>query len=208
MQALEQLRSAIVTGVLEPGSMHSEQSIAAQLAISRTPIREALLQLSAEGFVEFIPQRGVKITRTNSKHLKEVFEYRIALDGYCAEALAKSPTREVLDALDRQLERQRAIIASGDSLEWVRANMDFHIIIAEATGNSVIADAMTAIASHTMRIGFQLLREKDRMVAAFSEHQAIVEAIREGRVDVARSLAMSHISITTANLKPDLEQLR
>ena len=61
-QAVDQLRGAIVTGKLEPGSMHSEHSIAADMAISRTPIREALLQLASEGLVEFVPQRGVRIT--------------------------------------------------------------------------------------------------------------------------------------------------
>src|ERR1700676_1151121 len=71
-QAIDQIRQAIITGLLEPGSMHSEQAIAAKMSISRTPVREALLQLEREGLVEFVPQRGARIREFDPKHLAEV----------------------------------------------------------------------------------------------------------------------------------------
>jgi len=71
-QAIEQIRQAIITGFLAPGSMHSEQAIAAKMSISRTPVREALLHLEREGLVEFVPQRGARIREFDPKHLAEV----------------------------------------------------------------------------------------------------------------------------------------
>jgi len=207
-QAVAHLRDAIVTGELEAGSMHSEQSLADRLSTSRTPIREALLQLAGEGFVEFIPQRGVQVTHINPEHLGEVFEYRQALDGYFAEKLAKDRPAHALELLDEQLQRQKKIIAKNARLEWARANMDFHVLLAEACGNSVMTDAMWAIASHTMRVGFQLIREKGRFQDAYDEHAAIVEAIRAGKGDRARALAMSHIRGTTEHMKRDIATLR
>jgi len=206
-QALVHLRDAIVTGELEPGSMHSEQGLATRLATSRTPIREALLQLAAEGFVEFIPQRGVRITKMNPVHLAEVFQYRVALDSYCAEELARRPTPQALALLDEQLLRQRQIIANGDALQWIRANMDFHVVVAECVGNSVMTEAISAVASHTMRVGFQLLSTAGRMQSAHDEHVAIVQAIREGQADLARDRARAHIGVTDGQMRRQLQSV-
>jgi DNA-binding GntR family transcriptional regulator len=145
-----------VTGKLEPGSMHSEQSIAADMAISRTPIREALLQLASEGLVEFVPQRGVRITEFNAEHLAQVFQFRAAIEGFCAAKLAGQARPDALSRLDAELERQSAIIAADDRLAWVKANMDFHTQIVASAGNKLMVDALASLASHTMCIGYRM----------------------------------------------------
>jgi DNA-binding GntR family transcriptional regulator len=109
-QAVEQIRQAVVTGALKPGSMHSEQAIATRLAISRTPIREALLQLANEGLVEFVPQRGVRITTFDPAHLAQVFDFRAAIEGHCAAILAARQEPEVIKRLESGLARQSAIM--------------------------------------------------------------------------------------------------
>ena len=80
-QALLQLRKAIVVGDLEPGSVHSEQTIAAKLGLSRTPIREALLQLVGEGLVVFIPNKGARVAELDPEHLAHVLQFRAAIEG-------------------------------------------------------------------------------------------------------------------------------
>jgi DNA-binding GntR family transcriptional regulator len=200
-QAVDQLRGAIVTGQLEPGSMHSEQSIAADMAISRTPIREALLQLASEGLVEFVPQRGVRITEFNAEHLAQVFQFRAAIESFCAGKLASQSHPDALARLDAELERQTAIIAVDDRLAWVKANMDFHTQIVSSAGNKLMVDALALLASHTMRVGYRMNYRRQRMQESVDEHSAVVEAIRRRDPERARALAAEHLYVTTLLMK-------
>jgi len=206
-QAVEQLRKAIVTGRLEPGSMHSEQSIAADMAISRTPIREALLQLAAEGLVEFVPQRGVRITALDAEQLAQVFEFRAAIEGFCAASLATQPEPDVLARLDAELERQKAIIKADDRLAWVQANMDFHTQLVASAGNRQMVDALALLASHTMRIGYRMNYRRQRMRESVNEHSAVIEAIRRRDPERARALAGEHLYVTTVLMKQLFDDL-
>jgi DNA-binding GntR family transcriptional regulator len=200
-QALEQLRNAIVVGTLEPGSLHSEQTIAAKLGLSRTPIREALLQLANEGLVNFVPNRGVRIAALNSEHLAHVLQFRAAIEGCGASRMAASRDPQLIARLDAELKRQRAIIKAGDRLVWVTANMDFHMVLAASSENTLMIDAFAPLASHTKRLGYRMNHRAQRMRESLDEHSAIVDAIRRGDVDRARTMAEEHLYITTVLMK-------
>ena len=118
-------------------------------------------------------------------------------DAVFAELASGKPAPASVNAFPSQLS---ALIAKKDPLEWARANMDFHIVLAEACGNSVMTDAMSAVASHTMRVGFQLLREKGRMQEAYEEHLAIVEGCDD-------SSALLPLLMTLAEQQDDVARL-
>ena len=200
-QALEQLRNAIVTGSLEAGSLHSEQSIAANLGLSRTPIREALLQLVNERLVDFVPNRGVRIAELNAEHLAHVLQFRAAIEGCGASRMAANKDPHQIARLDSELKRQRKIIKAGDRLVWIQANMDFHMLLAENSENRLMMDAFASLASHTKRIGYRMNYRSQRMRESLDEHSAIVDAIRRGDSDRARTLAEEHLYITTVLMK-------
>jgi DNA-binding GntR family transcriptional regulator len=200
-QALLQLRKAIVVGDLEPGSVHSEQTIAAKLGLSRTPIREALLQLVGEGLIVFIPNRGARIVGLDPEHLAHVLQFRAAIEGCGASRMAANPDRQRLARLDAELKRQRAIIKNGERLLWVEANADFHAILAESSENRLMIDAFGPLASHTKRLGYRMNSRAQRMRESLDEHSAIVDAIRRGDVDRSRTMAEEHLYITTVLMK-------
>lgn len=200
-QALGQLRKAIVVGDLMPGSMHSEQTIAAKLGLSRTPIREALLQLVAEGMVNFIPNRGAKIAELDPEHLAHVLQFRAAIEGCGASRMAANADPKRLTKLDAELKRQREIIKNGERLLWVEANADFHAILAESSENRLMIEAFAPLASHTKRLGYRMNHRAQRMKESLDEHSAIVDAIRRGDVDRARTMAEEHLYITTVLMK-------
>jgi DNA-binding GntR family transcriptional regulator len=206
-QAIEQLRKAIVSGQLQPGSMHSEQSIAAAMGISRTPIREALLQLKSEGLAELVPHRGVRITEINPDHLAQVFEFRAAIEGYCAAQLAAKPNADVLVQLERELERQRELIQHDDRLAWVQANMDFHTKLVMCGGNDLMLETLLPLGSHTMRIGYRMNYRRQRMAESLSEHSAVVDAIRRRDPERASALAAEHLYITKVLMKQMIDDL-
>lgn len=200
-QALEQLRNGIVVGTLEPGSLHSEQTIAARLGLSRTPIREALLQLATEGLVKFEPNRGARIMPLNSEHLAHVLQFRAAIEGCGASRMAATKNVERIAKLDAELKRQRTIIKAGDRLRWVQANMDFHMVLAECSENSLMIEAFAPLASHTKRLGYRMNSRSQRMRESLDEHSAIVDAIKRGDADRARTMAEEHLYITTVLMK-------
>jgi DNA-binding GntR family transcriptional regulator len=200
-QALQQLRRAIVVGDLPAGSMHSEQTIAAKLGLSRTPIREALLHLVSEGLVFFVPHRGVRVVDLDPEHLAQVLQFRAAIEGCGASRMAAAADPKRLARLDAELKRQRAIIRKGERLRWVEANADFHEILAECSENRLMIDAFGPLASHTKRLGYRMTRRTERMSESFDEHSAIVDAIRRGDVDRARTTAEEHLYVTTVLMK-------
>ncbi len=200
-QALEQLRDAIVIGKLQPGSLHSEQSIASTLGLSRTPIREALLQLMGEGLVVFVPHRGARITGLDAEHLAHVLQFRAAIEGCGASRMAASGDKKRIARLEAELKRQRAIINAGDRLTWVQANMDFHYLLAESCDNRLMFEAFGPLASHTKRLGYRMNYRAQRMRESLDEHSAIVDAIRRGDADRARTMAEDHLYITTVLMK-------
>jgi DNA-binding GntR family transcriptional regulator len=197
VQAIVQIRQAIVTGQLAPNSMHSEQSIAGGMSISRTPVREALLQLESEGLVQFVPQRGVRIAELNPDHLREVYQFRAAIESYCASALAARPRKDVLAALDIALSRQEDIIDADDHLRWVEANMEFHTVLVRSAENGLINKSWASLASHSMRIGYRMVARTERMRESLAEERAIYEAIRRRDQDRARTLAAEHLYVST-----------
>jgi len=197
VQAIVQIRQAIVTGQLAPNSMHSEQSIAGGMSISRTPVREALLQLESEGLVQFVPQRGVRIAELNPDHLREVYQFRAAIESYCAAALAARPRKDVLAALDIALSRQEDIIDADDHLRWVEANMEFHTVLVRSAENGLIDKSWASLASHSMRIGYRMVARAERMRESLAEERAIYEAIRRRDQDRARTLAAEHLYVST-----------
>jgi DNA-binding GntR family transcriptional regulator len=200
-RAIEALREAIVTGSLEPGSLHSEQTIASKLGLSRTPIREALLQLVNEGLVAPVPNRGFRIAELDVEHLAYVLQFRAAIEGCGASRMAASADPDRLARLGAELKRQRAIIKAGDRLLWVQANTDFHTILAESSKNTLMIEAFMPLATHTKRLGYRMNHRAQRMKESLDEHSAIVDAIRRGDADRARTMAEEHLYITTVLMK-------
>jgi DNA-binding GntR family transcriptional regulator len=186
---------------MEPGSLHSEQAVASRMGISRTPVREALLQLAHEGLVEFLPHRGARVRGFDPVHLSHVFELRAALESYCAAVLARNQPPDVVAKLEQELERQLSIIKRDDGLAWVIANMDFHILLVSSLNNRLFDEAMPPLASHTMRIGYRMNARKERMKESYQEHSEIVRAIRSRDEERARSLTASHLYVTTILMK-------
>jgi DNA-binding GntR family transcriptional regulator len=187
--------------------MHSEQSIAAAMSISRTPIREAILQLSGEGLIEFIPQRGVRVTDIIPEYLVQVFELRAAIEGYCAAQLAMKPNPEVIAALEAELERQKKLIREDNRLVWVQANMDFHTRVVSGGSHGLMRETLAPLASHTMRIGYRMNSRRQRMEESLYEHTAVVDAIRRNDAERARALASEHLYITTVLMKQMINDL-
>jgi DNA-binding GntR family transcriptional regulator len=132
--ATELIREAILDGRLEPGARLKEEELARELGISRTPVREALLMLQAEGLIETTPNRGAAVRTHDADDLIDLYQLRSVLEGYAARQAAARASDEEIALLRESCDRFDAI-GGDDVRELVKENLWFHSAIHEAAGS-------------------------------------------------------------------------
>jgi DNA-binding GntR family transcriptional regulator len=184
----EALRAAILTCDVPPGEELRELDLAARYAVSRAPVREALQRLEQERLVTVLPRQGYKVAPIDIADARDLFGIRIALEPASASAAAAEASDSTLRALDRFRELRSEITFIDD-------NRDFHVAVAEASGNRRMADVLRELveqADRMVRVSIANLRDRDidRLVA---EHAAIIDALqaRDGRR--AARLVRAHV---------------
>ncbi len=191
----DQLEQDIVTGTLRPGERLDEQGLAARFGVSRTPIREALMQLATAGLVTLRQRRGAFVASFSLKEIVERFEVMAALEGACGALAARRITdgerRELLEAH----EACRREAAGGGSDAYYYANEHFHHLIYEACHNAFLAEQARQLHERLKPYRRLQLRARSRVASSLDEHQGIVDAILAGNGDKAERLLRDHILI-------------
>ena len=141
-QVFEELRNGIITGELAPGSLHSVIGLAAQLGVSRTPVREALLQLATSGMVKFERSRGVRILQMSLTDIEEIHGLRIMLEVPSAHRAAGQIDDFQLGRVFAALEAMRSACESGNERSFQDADAKFHQFILEAAGNERVTQVV------------------------------------------------------------------
>jgi DNA-binding GntR family transcriptional regulator len=195
-QALrDELEQDIVTGKLRPGERLDEQSLAARFEVSRTPIREALMQLASTGLVELQARRGAFVATLSFKDVVERFEVMAALEGLCG-ALAARRINEATQQKLLKTHEDCAREAAGENADaYYYANERFHHVIYEACGNAFLAEQARQLHDRLKPYRRLQLRARSRIANSLDEHQAIVDAIRAGESETAERLLKHHILI-------------
>jgi DNA-binding GntR family transcriptional regulator len=187
----DRLRSDIVTGVRPSGSALVETALADHYGVSRTPIREALLQLIRDGIVER-DGRGLVVCKRSPEEILEIYETRILLEGFAAQLAAERRSNLDLRRLERINEEMRSI--DGNTEHRVRSNRAFHEQLWAATKNRSLIDLLERIHMQLIRYSQTTLNYPGRWDTVIAEHEALLEAIRDQRADDARELAMRHMT--------------
>jgi DNA-binding GntR family transcriptional regulator len=191
----DQLEQDIVTGHFKPGERLDEQSLAARFGVSRTPIREALMQLASSGMVELQSRRGAFVASLGFKDIVERFETMAALEGMCGALAARRITdaerSELVDAHEACAEAAR----NGSADTYYYANERFHQTIYEACHNSYLAGQARQLHTRLKPFRRLQLRARHRVSHSLGEHQKIVEAILAGDSAKAEHRLREHILI-------------
>lgn len=192
-EVAELLRQQIYAHELQPGSWIDEQALAANFGISRTPMREALKVLAAEGLVRLEPRRGCYVAELSEEDLDEIFPVMALLEGRVAfEAATKaSPSDlEYLSAIHEQLERHAA---ANDPDRFFEANQTFHNALQKIAGNrwlKQMIDDMRKVIKLTRR---DSLRLEGRLRQSLTEHRAILKALLDRDAETAGRAMHDHL---------------
>lgn len=194
-QVRELLEEEIASGKLPPGTRLEEVALAERFSVSRTPVREALMQLASTGFVEIRPRQGAVVATLSLQDMVERFEVMAHLESLCAELCARRMTAEALRDLQDLHRRCGEIIESGDSDAYYEANRCFHEAIYAGGGNHYLEEMTRTLRNRVSPYRRIQLRHPGRLRSSWEEHDAILRAIAAGDPDSARELTKSHIAI-------------
>jgi DNA-binding GntR family transcriptional regulator len=190
-QVKEILLQRILDGEYKPGDRLVELQIAQEFGVSQAPVREALRELEALGFVESEPYRGSRVRAITKAELTEIYPVRAALEEVAARAAAERLAGNV-EALGAELEAMHVAAEKGDLYEQVQHDVEFHRLIVEASGNHVLRDvwkslrieARTLISALKADIGGHEIAEM---------HRPVLEALAEGNAEKAGLLLRKHV---------------
>lgn len=189
---LEEVRRRIVVGVYAPGERLFEDQIAADLGVSRNPVREALQALSGEGFIDLEPRRGARVAVVSPKQALELFEVREVLEGLVASLAASRRTAAELDEMHAVVDLGTRAAEQGTLAELPGLNTRFHGLLSAAAQNTMLADAIDRLRHLIEWIYSQ--RIAMRAPQSWEEHRQIVDAIANGDSAVAERVARTHIA--------------
>ncbi len=195
-QAVRLIKNAILKGELQPGEVVSNEQLSSWLGISRTPIREALLELQKGGVVIIHRGKGTEVARLSRKDVSEIFETREALEVKSCELMIERMEEDSLDTLEAILERQIADASEGNQLRFLDGDHDFHLHMARCADNKRLYDAIEYLRDQTMLLGAYALRKENRMAEVIGEHRAIVDALKQRDTQSARAAVVVHLQRT------------
>ena len=205
MRAKEKAYGYVKTGILDRSlgeeEVFTEGEIADALGISRTPVREALLVLEAEGFVKLLPRKGFMVPKSSPREIREVMEARILIEEFSANKVVEKRS-EVVPRLDGLLWRQGEFAEADDIARFIELDRQFHYLMVSNCGNDLLVKFYETLREKQVRMGIQAVAySPGRVREVIEEHSSIVRAAEEADEEALRASIRSHLSATLTVLK-------
>jgi DNA-binding GntR family transcriptional regulator len=192
-QALTALRQALVTGRIEPGVVYSASSLAAELGVSNSPVREAMLALVDDGLMEVVPNRGYRAVALTDADLAEITQLRYLLEVPAAGQAAESDLGDRLGTLYELVERIERTAAEGDLVGNLDADRRFHLLVVDACGNRRLTEQVARLRDQTRLYNLRALAESRALFASAAEHRPLLDAIATHDRATAEKLMHAHL---------------
>ncbi|WP_392544247.1 GntR family transcriptional regulator [Oryzobacter telluris] len=199
-KAYDVLLEALQSGQFDPGQRLHENDLSDLVGVSRTPIREALRQLTADGILRFQTGRGVHVAEWSTEELMELYELRALVEGHAAGRAAKKMTPDALERL-RELADDMEGLAQDRRLDEVAAkNTEFHNLIAEVgCGAQVVPVLSSVVKIHLVNRTFQRYSPTD-LHRSMTQHRELLEACEQGHSEWAAATMRAHILAASSTL--------
>jgi DNA-binding GntR family transcriptional regulator len=191
---LGQLRDFIVEGHLEPGSRVPERELCEKFGISRTPLREALKVLAAEGLIELMPNRGARVRQFSEADIKNLFEVISGLDFVAGRLACARISDQAIAEIERMHLEMYTHYLRRELADYFRLNQKIHQAIVDAAGNPVLSSNYANLNAIVRRLRYSAnLLHRDRLTDAMREHEGIIDALRRRAGDELGLLMFEHM---------------
>ncbi|HME46455.1 MAG TPA: GntR family transcriptional regulator [Syntrophorhabdales bacterium] len=187
------LREAIVKGDLHPGQRLVESTLSSQMGISRIPVREAIKKLEQDGLVEKLDKRGFIVNNPSREEIEETFGIRAILESYAAALCTQHMNQRILNKIEDTLSRYRDALGRADIAKMTELNAQFDQIIISTAGSKKLYSLIENFRDFIFRYRNQLLASMNYASISLSDHERIVEAMKEGDVEKVEKLVREHL---------------
>ncbi|GAA2001251.1 GntR family transcriptional regulator [Nakamurella flavida] len=201
------VRDGILTRRYPDNTLLSEGGLALETSVSRTPVREALLRLEAEGMITLLPKRGALVQPVSAQEARDVLATRRLVEVHCALAvIAAGRGADLARSLQVPLAALRKAAADGDMTAYVTADRDFHATVVAADGNMILQRLYGSLRDRQLRMGTANLLDRSgrpdetRLASTCADHEAIAAAIGAGDADLTRRLTVEHLATAERRL--------
>lgn len=190
---LERLRTAIITGELAEGELHSAPTLGASLGVSATPVREAMMELAREGLVETVKNKGFRITGMTEKELDDLAEIRLLIEPPTVAKVVGRLSEQTLSRLEEIADACYKAAEQEDLGEYLRYDREFHALVLNNAGNVQLQELATSLRQRTRLYGLTALAEAGELVNSAREHHELIEYLRAEDTEAAVQLMHRHI---------------
>lgn len=192
-RAYNAIRQRILDNVWPPGLQVLEQAIADEIGVSRTPVRQALVRLEAEGLLHIVPRHGMRVAALAPRDMREIYEVLQALEPFAAGLLARRrPARDELAPLDAACARMERALEAADRSTWAEGDAAFHLGLAALCGNARLGASIREMWIQSRRARLFTLTLRPLPAASTQEHRATLEAIAAHDAEAAQRLFLRH----------------
>ncbi len=193
-QVAARLRTMLVEGLIQPGAKLNERELCEKLGVSRTPLREAIKLLAAEGLVDLLPNRGAIAVKLTEADVLNTFELLATLEGMSGELAAARITDAELSEIQALQYEMMACYARRDLSGYYRINARIHAAINNAARNPVLTSTYRAINARVQSLRFRTNQNEAKWAEAVREHELMVEALSRHDSQTMRHLLVQHLT--------------
>lgn len=187
------LRAAVVAGGMRPGVLYSVPSLAAQFHVSATPVREAMLDLTKEGLVESVRNKGFRVTEVTDRQLDEITELRALIEVPTVARLAETIEPAQVSKLEPLAAKICEAAVAGDLIGYIEIDRQFHIALLECSGNRRLVDVVNELRGQTRLYGLSKLVREHRLIRSAEEHLELLDALRAHDRERSEEIMRRHI---------------
>jgi len=202
-QALSAIREALITGRIVPGVVYSAAALAAELGVSNSPVREAMLALVDDGLMEVVPNRGYRPVAVSSSDLAEIAQLRMLLEVPAAGMAAEMNTLERQAELEALVDRIEQTAVSGDVSGNLAADRQFHLALVDVCGNRRLTQQVARLRDQTRLYNIHHLAQTGAIVASAEEHRPMLAAIVAHDRRRSETLMRVHLGHITTDWSSD-----
>lgn len=194
-KAFQAIKQHILAHKLKPGGIYSEQAIARELQISKTPIHQALADLQSRGFLTILPRRGFQVHAITEKVVRVLFEFRHVLEPAIIRLVADKLDQQSIKELESWNDRAAK---TQDWFQFLKYDRALHLHLASLTDNQFIIDALENIKDLCDWVGAEVVGLENRPEEAIREHAEVIEKLKTGDADGAAHAMAEHLRVTEA----------
>lgn len=198
--AFDAIKNAIMTNALRAGEVFTEQALASDLGMSKTPVHEALIDLSARGFIELLPRKGFRVNLLSEVDVGNLYEFRRLIESAIVRQVAPSLSAEDLGQLKAIHSKCCEKTMLEDPVAYMKQDRNLHGLLASRTKNKYLMAALENIRDLVDWMGTVALTRPERLEEVNAEHERLLKMLESGDVEKAERAMQDHVCATAENV--------